>query len=198
MHAGLRHLSCTHGLGMRTGCRHRFLSAAVLFAASLHGACGSTTPVSPSPPSGPPSIYPVLIGDRSQWKEDGSGLVLQFRDTGTTLPYKCETTLNIQTQSEGFLTGSFELQGVSQDSGKQCTYFSRFTAQITSDGTISSFRPEQSFVTSSCTPVSDATFSGTATSTGIHIKMTDRAACQDSSGRSRDTDRTLNMWVTRR
>src|SRR5438094_7410545 len=142
----------------------------------MNGGCGSTapaTPVSPSPAGGPPSVYPVLIGDRSQWKEDGSGLVLQYRDTGTTLPYKCETTLIIQTQSEGFLTGSFELRGVSQDSGKQCTYFSSFTAQITSDGTISSFRPEQSFVTSSCAPSSDATFGGTATSTGIHIKMTD-------------------------
>jgi hypothetical protein len=72
-----------------------------------------------------------------------------------------------------------------------------------SDGTITDFRIDGVFGVGTCTPVSDATISGTVTNADMHITISDRAMCRDIFGavrdfnRVRDTDRTLTLSVSR-
>jgi hypothetical protein len=61
----------------------------------------------------------------------------------------------------------------------------------------------EGFGAGTCTPVSDATVSGTVTNADMHITISDRAMCRDIFGtvrdfdRVRDTDRTLAISVHR-
>jgi hypothetical protein len=66
------------------------------------------------------------------------------------------------------------------------------------DGTLTSFSPNPTFRTQDCSAGSDATFSGTASSTAIRIVMTDRGTCRGAVGRLSDTDRTLTLSVRKR
>jgi hypothetical protein len=158
-------------------------------------ACGSTAPV-PSGPS-PVSQYPSVVGDRGQWREDNSSLVLRYRDSTDFLFYNCDTTMNIPTQADGAFSGLVELQGVDPRSDKQCTYSSAFSAQMTADGTVTSFHLERSFLGGDCTPAGQATVRGTATSTSIRLEITDRPTCKDPAGQLREFDRTLTLGVHR-
>ena len=168
--------------------------AAIASAALVTGGCGSTAPSGPSPVPGPPVQYPSILGG---WAEEGSSVVLRYRDTGGTSSWGCDTKLSVVEQTGGTFSGLADVQGGAGESGRHCTYGFSFTAQMAADGTITSFRPNRSFA-GHCTPVSEPTASGTANSTAMRIDLTDRATCLDYFGQPRDTDRTLTMSVTRR
>jgi len=105
--------------------------------------------------------------------------------------------LVIQQQTGGTLSGLAIIQG---GNDKKCTWTFTFTAQIASDGTLTSFVPDngKKFVTVDCKPVSEPTFSGVASNAAIRITMTDRATCTNFFGQPVDTDRVLTMSVTSR
>ncbi len=156
----------------------------------IGGACGgSTTPVGPSPMSSPAPQYLSLVGD---WVEEGSHIALQYRDTGGTQIWYCDTQLRIREQTGGTFSGLAIVEGGAGDSGRHCTYTFPFIAQMAADGTITSF--QASFV-AGCTPLSEASVSGTATSAAIRVDLTDRATCPDYVRQPRDTDRTLTISV---
>jgi hypothetical protein len=100
--------------------------------------------------------------------------------------------LSVQSQTGGAFSGSFFVQG---GNDKYCTFGIGFTAEMNAAGTITSVHPDGPFVSAVCKPISDTTFSGTASSTEIHIVMKDRAICVDLLGNPRDTDRTFTIQV---
>ena len=178
--------------------RIRVAAGVALVATVVSAACGSTAPSAPSPTPGPSAQYPSLLG---HWREDSSILLLQYRDAdGTPGRWGCQSELLVQQQTAGAFSGVATIKGGGSSSDKQCTWQFFFTAQISPDGTLTSFLPSngKTFVTEDCTPVSQATFSGTSTDAAIRITMTDRATCKDFFGQSRDTNRTLTMSVTSR
>ena len=168
------------------------VAGVVLSAALVSVGCGSTAPSTPSPlPQ-----YPQLVGE---WVESGSFLELHYRDTNTTLTIEaCAALLSVRAQADGTFSGSIGVQGGSPDSDRQCTYSFTFTAQMSPDGTLTGFSPNPTFRTQDCSAGSDATFSGTASSTAIRIVMTDRGTCRGAVGRLSDTDRTLTLSVRKR
>ena len=89
------------------------------------------------------------------------------------------------------------VEGVSPDSDRRCTYESPFVAEMTPDGTISSFRAERPLPTSRCGSGSEPAVSGTASRTAIRIAVTQRATCVALSGTPRETDLTIVMSVAR-
>lgn len=107
--------------------------------------------------------------------------------------------MRVTAQTAGMFSGDAGIQGQGADSDRRCTYSFFFSAQMTPDGTITSFTPNPTFRTNDCTPGSESRFGGgTASSTAIRIVMTDRATCRDALGRPRDTDVNLTVSVTRR
>lgn len=154
-------------------------------------ACGSTAPL-PSAPT-PVPAYPSLLG-----VYPGSGrLVLEFRDTGGSNTYGCTARLNVLEQTGDTFSGLADLDGGSGDSGRHCTWRSKFIAQMAVDGTITSFRADPSFGGYCAQFTSKQTFTGTATSTVIFITITDHGTCFDGRGQLRDTDRTLTITARR-
>jgi hypothetical protein len=140
--------------------------------------------------------YPQLVGD---WIEAGSVLELHYRDTDATVSIPaCGAAVKVLGQTSGMFSGGVGVQGQGSDSDRQCTYTFDFTAQMTPDGTITSFSPSPTFRTQDCSAGSDASFSGTVTSTAIRIVMKDRGTCRGATGRAIDTDRTLTISVIRR
>lgn len=89
-------------------------------------------------------------------------------------------------------------------SDKQCPGSFNFTAEMTPDGTITSFRAEGTFRTFECMPLSGVTLtSGTASGTGFNIVISDHAMCRwppldAGNPYIRDTDRTFTMVIDRR
>ncbi len=171
--------------------------------------CGSTTPQSPVAPTpitsptpkpapAPTSEYPSLIGDISQWRENNSSFTEQTVGSSTPAEYNCDTTMSVQTQTEGIFTGMVYIDGISPDSDRRCTYQSPFTAEMTRDGTITSFRTDRPLPTSRCGGGSNPAVSGTASNTAIRITATQRATCVALSGTPRETDLTIVMSVARR
>jgi hypothetical protein len=171
----------------------RVLTRATAVSASLVMAgCGSTMPAGPSPVPGPAPQYPSLLGD---WVNVGTRLVLQDRDSGRTVTYGCETSLRVSEQTGGTFSGFARAEGGSGESGMHCSHQSSFSAQMTADGIITSFRFDRPFA-SDCAPLSEASGSGTASSTALGIKMTDHGTCLVGPLREpRDTDRTLTISV---
>ena len=170
--------------------------------------CGSTTPESPlaptpipGPPPGPApapgSQYPSLIGDATQWRENNSQFVEQTVGSSTPALYNCDTKMSVRTQTEGVFTGIVYVEGVSPDSDTRCTYESPFVAEMTPNGTITSFRAERPLPTSRCGSGSAPAVSGTASSTAIRLAVTQRATCVAPSGAPRETDLTIVMSVAR-
>jgi hypothetical protein len=191
-----RYSGCTGGTAMGTArCRLRLPAGALIFVAWMSAGCGSTAPSAPSPVSPPAPQYPSLVGE---WVEASSHLVLQYRDATTPLFFNCSSKLSVQAQQGGTFSGGVAMQGGGSNSDKQCTYNFSFAALMTPDGTVTSFRPDKMFLTDDCTPVSDASVGGNASSTAIRIDVTDRATCRDLFGRLRDTDRILTITVTPR
>jgi hypothetical protein len=130
--------------------------------------------------------------------EASSQLTLQYRDATAPLFFNCDSKISVQAQSGGAFSGGVSMQGGGSNSDKQCTYSFSFTAVMTQDGVVTSFRPDKTFVTDDCAPVSEMSVSGNATSTAIRVELRDRATCRDFLGRVRDTDRSLTVSVTRR
>jgi hypothetical protein len=105
----------------------------------------------------------------------------------------------IHTQTEGTFTGAFSFQGSGSDSDKACAYGSRFTAQMTPDGRVTTLYLDDPLTGSffGCSPTTDRRSAGTVTSTAIRFEVTDRPTCQDLSGRVREFDRTFTISVVR-
>ena len=101
----------------------------------------------------------------------------------------------VREQTGGTFSGFVAVEG---GNDKQCTNSFGFTAEMTQDGAITSFRRDTPFVTPICRPASDATYAGTASSTLILVQMKDRATCVDDLGRPKDVNRTFTISVTRR
>jgi hypothetical protein len=156
-------------------------------------ACGSTAPArsAPSAVAAPVFSDPSLVGN---WYGT-NGLVLIYRDSNTQALWACHVEFTVRAQTAGTFSGFVSIQG---GNDKECTSGFAYTAQMTADGTITSFSPDRPFVTSYCTPVSDATFTGTASNTTIRVQMKDRATCDYGAGSPRDTDRTFTIAVDRR
>jgi hypothetical protein len=123
--------------------------------------------------------------------------VLQYRDTGGTRSWACHPQMDVREQTGGTFSGFMHVEGGSGDSGRHCSWESLFTAQVAPDGTITSFRPERDFGGGCTVLLSDASGSGTATSTTMQIKLMQHATCPDAFGQPRDTDRTLSIVVGR-
>jgi hypothetical protein len=137
------------------------------------------------------------------WFQNGSGVMLQHRDSNYSESYACTVLVRIDTQTEGMFSGRAGFDGVSPNSDKNCLYSSPFTGEITPDGTVTGLRLERSFNTFDCIHVADGSVTGTASSTVIHIEVTDRATCRYPPGDPRapfikDADRILNISVMRR
>lgn len=170
--------------------------ATAVLATLVIGGCGSTTPSAPSSVPGQPGQYPSLVG---HWANAaGSGLVIQYRDTGTGNGWNCAATLDVLSQTGGSLSGSAGVKGTGA-SEPPCTFSFDFMAEMNPDGTITSFRiGDRPFVIGGCTPVSVASIRGAVTNSDMRIIITDHATCQIFSGSPRDADRTLTISVTRR
>jgi hypothetical protein len=175
-----------------------FTRFAALLAAVAIAGCGSTSPSAPSPVSNPPAQYPSLVG---HWTGTGR-LLLHYRDGSGEGQLACQVGLDMLSQTGGHFEGVFALNGTGP-SERLCFSSINFTATMQPDGTITDFRLPGALGLGSCTPVSDLTFSGTATNTNIKITLTDRAMCQDVLGavknveRVRDADRSLTITVSR-
>jgi len=128
--------------------------------------------------------------------------MLHYRGTATTDGWTCTAMLDVPSQTGGRFAGDVGMTAVGS-SEPPCTYSFSFTANMKPDGTITDFRVDGIFSAGTCTPVSDATVSGTVTNADMHITITDRAMCRDIFGtvrdfdRVRDTDRTLTISLHR-
>ena len=167
----------------------RILPGALALAVFGTVGCGGTTPTSPSA-TPPAANYPSLAGD---WFATND-LTVVDRQSNTQSSYGCLVQLVVREQTGGTFSGFVSVQG---GNDKQCTGSFAFAAQMQADGAITSLRPDKPFTTSYCRPVSDATFSGTASSAAIRVQMKDRATCDYGAG-PRDSDRTLTIAVSRR
>lgn len=188
-------------------CWNRVAAGITVIAAVVAVGCGSTTPQSPLAPTpipgpapGPapaPRQYPSLIGDATQWRDNNSSFAEQVVGSSTPAEYHCDTKMSVRTQTEGIFTGIVYIEGISPDGDRRCTYESPFTAEMTRDGTITSFRTDRPLPTSRCGSGSEPAVSGTASSTAIRIAVTQRATCVALSGTPRETDLTIVMSVAR-
>lgn len=181
----------------RTGIR--IVAVAAVSAAVLTGGCGSTSPVAPTSASSA-AQYPLLVGHYVD--EALSDLRLQYRDTGTTTGWPCDTDADVESQRDGSFSGDVRFTGGGSRE-PPCTFSFGFTAEIRPDGTITNFRINRALGLGGCTPASDASVSGTATHSEIRIIIMDRATCPDwrstrvdFSGR-KDTDRIVTISVKR-
>src|SRR5687768_2463291 len=105
--------------------------------------------------------------------------------------------MSVRAQTEGMFTGVVYVEGISPDSDRRCTYESPFVAEMTPDGTITSFRAERPLPTSRCGSGSEPTVSGSASSAAIRIAVTQRATCVAQTGTARETDLTIILSVAR-
>ncbi len=171
------------------------ITATATLASLIIGGCGSTVPVGPSSVPSPAIQYPPLVG---AWAGEAIKVTLQYVDPGDGQPYGygCHLPrLGVDQQTGGAFSGGAILEGGAGESGRHCTYSFNFTAEMTADGTITSFRPDRPHCCGGCRDLSETRFSGTATSTAIRITMTDRGSCIDPRGQFRDTYRTLTISV---
>jgi hypothetical protein len=182
-------------------CRIQAVTRTVAFAAILPVAgCGSTAVDSltaPSPVPAQAAQYPSVIGE---WGGN-SGLTLVYRNPDVAGSSHCDVSLSVQAQAEGTFSGSMGLNGSSMSSDKQCPGSFGFTAEMTPDGTITRFHPDRRLGSHECTAVSDPAFtSGTASSSGFRIAMTDHALCRwppedPRNPPVRQTDRTFTLSI---
>jgi hypothetical protein len=126
-----------------------------------------------------------------EW-EANNPLTLIFRDSNTQSSWVCHVVLTVKSQTGGTFSGFVNVQG---GNDKYCTYGVGFTAEMNAAGTIASVHPDGPFVTAVCQPISETTFTGTASSLEIRIDMKDRATCVDLLGNPHDTDRTFTIQV---
>lgn len=159
--------------------------------------CGSTTPVAPTPAPAPWTQYPSLIGDVTQWRENNSQFSEQVVGSSTPALYNCDTRMSVRTQTDGVFTGVVVIEGISPEGDSRCHWDSPFMAEMTREGTITSFRTERLLPTSRCGSGSEPAVSGTASSTAIRITVTQRSTCVAPSGTPRETDLTIVMSVAR-
>jgi hypothetical protein len=183
--------------------RLQLLVAAFLSVAWITPGCGSTAaiPSAPSPVSAPPAQYPSLLGD---WG-GGAGITLAYSAATSPGASHCDASAGVREQSEGTFAGRLGLNGSSLNTDKQCPSGFGFTASMTPDGIITSFRADTQLGSHECVPVSDPEFSsGTASSTGFRVVITDRALCRwpallDSRlPQTNDTGRTFTITIDRR
>jgi hypothetical protein len=105
--------------------------------------------------------------------------------------------MSVRTQTDGVFTGVVVIEGISPESDSRCHWDSPFVAEMTREGTITSFRTERPLPTSRCGSGSEPAVSGTASRTAIRITVTHRATCVAPSGAPRETDLTIVMSVAR-
>ena len=180
-----------------------FVAGSTLSAAFVAG-CGSTAPVAPTAPSAVPAqaaaSYPSLVGE---WG-GGMTLVVQFVDASTPQPYHCNLNMTVKGQAEGTFSGSGFFIGSSINSDKECPSGLGFTARMTADGTIVAFTAANRFSSHECLAMSDLAFtSGTASSAGFKVQMTDRAQCRwppliDPRDPVKDASRTFTIVIDQR
>jgi hypothetical protein len=182
-------------------CQSRVVMRTAAFAAILAMVgCGSTAVDSltaPSPVPAQAAQYPSVVGE---WGGN-SGLTLLYRNPDVAGSSHCDVSMSVRAQAEGTFSGSMGLNGSSMSSDKQCPGSFGFTAEMTPEGVITSFRADRRLGSHECTAMSDPAFtSGTASSSGFRMAMTDRALCRWPAEDSRnppvrETDRTFTLSI---
>jgi len=165
----------------------------------MTGGCGSTSPIAPTSAS-TAAQYPSLVG---HYFDGGlNELRLQYRDTGTTIGWRCDTMADVSSQRDGSFSGDVGFNGVGSRE-PPCSNSFGFIAEIRPDGTITNFRIDGGLGLGGCTSASDASVSGTATDSEIRIVIMDRAICLDwrstrvDFSERKDADRIVTISLKR-
>ncbi len=147
--------------------RIRIVAVVAVSAAVMTGGCGSTSPIAPTSAS-TAAQYPSLVG---HYFDGGlNELRLQYRDTGTTIGWRCDTMADVSSQRDGSFSGDVGFNGVGSRE-PPCSNSFGFIAEIRPDGTITNFRIDGGLGLGGCTSASDASVSGTATDSEIRIDV---------------------------